>query len=66
MTKISQCFKCDHDRRHCDRYTPEDGTDCPFYVRGGVYQVKDETTSDVGDHCRLGVPLYTFLYLCVH
>jgi len=66
MTKISQCFKCDHDRRHCDRYTPEDGTDCPFYVRGGVYQVKDETSSQMGKIVGWGF-LYTlfFIYACI-
>ncbi len=66
MTKISQCFKCDHDRRHCDRYTPEDGADCPFYARGGVYQVKDETASQMGKIVGWGF-LYTlfFIYACI-
>ena len=57
MSKLSQCAKCDHDRRNCGHYAPENDTDCPHYMRGGVYQVKDESTTDVET-----IVLWAFLY----
>ena len=38
MTKLSQCAKCDHDRRICGHYKSEDDMDCPHYARGGLLQ----------------------------
>lgn len=45
MTKLSQCAKCDHDRRKCGHYKSEDDMDCPHYARGGVLQ-EEEYKSD--------------------
>lgn len=64
MTKISQCIKCDHDRRHCGHYTPENGTDCLHYMRGGVYQVKDEFQTKLDFAISSGL-LYALIALCV-
>ncbi len=57
MSKLSQCAKCDHDRRSCGHYTPENDTDCTHYMRGGTCQVKDESTTDVET-----IVLWAFLY----
>ena len=47
MSKLTQCVKCDHDRRNCGHFILENDTDCPHYMRGGAYQEKDETTTNV-------------------
>ena len=55
MTKLSQCARCDYDRRCCGNYTPENDTDCPYYMRGGVVmkcnplkKVNDNDNAEVG------------------
>ncbi len=47
MTKLTQCVKCDYDRRRCGHYTPEDDTNCPHYARDGVLQGK-KSKSNMG------------------
>lgn len=46
MTKLSQCAKCDYDRRICGHYKSEDDMDCPHYTCGGV-MMKNKSKSDM-------------------
>lgn len=47
MAKLSQCAKCDYDRRICGHYKSEDDMDCPHYACGGVLQ-DVESKSNMG------------------
>ena len=54
MTKLSQCAKCDHDRRLCGHYVEEDDRNCPHYVHEGKPE-PDETQTQRGKALILAV-----------
>ena len=57
MAKLSQCAKCDYDRRICGHYKSEDDMDCPHYACRGVLQdVEPKSNMDTIISMAFGIP----------
>lgn len=44
MSRLSQCATCDRGRWNCGHYTPEDDTECPYYLHYRVQEYEELMT----------------------